>query len=327
VADAPTLRLGYWLSSEEHGPNDLVRYAARAEEAGFTVAGISDHYHPWVTQQGQSPFVWSVLGGIAGATENLHIVTGVTAPIIRMHPAVIAQAAATTAAMFDGRFALGVGTGERLNEHVTGAHWPQPDVRREMLQEAMQILRRLWTGEMVNHYGRHYTVEKAQLFTLPDHPPPIFVAGSSKKSAELAGRLGDGFMGVMASNTHVEVFEGSGGRGKPRVAQIHVCWASSRDEALATAYKWWPNAALKGAALTELLHPRHFEEVLSLARPEDVADSVALGPDPEPHLQLIAKFARVGFNEILVHQIGPDQEGFFAFYEREILPRVGSTGG
>jgi coenzyme F420-dependent glucose-6-phosphate dehydrogenase len=322
VGETPSLRLGYWLSSEEHGPNELVRYAARAEQAGFAVAGISDHYHPWVRQQGLSPFVWATLGGIAGATSVLEVVTGVTAPIMRIHPAIIAQAAASVEVMFEGRFALGVGTGERLNEHVVGGAWPRPDVRRDMLAEAISILRRLWDGEMLNHYGEHYTVEKAQLFTLPHTPPPIFVAGSSKKSAKLAGQLGDGFFGVAPSQTLVEVFEGAGGRGKPRVGQIHVCWADTREEALDTAYKWWPNAALQGALLSELLHPTHFEQALTLARPDDVASSVALGPDPEMHLQAIASFASVGFNEVHVHQIGPDQEGFFRFYEQEIFPRL-----
>lgn len=320
MAERPTFRLGYWLSSEEHGPNDLVRFAARAEEVGFGVAGISDHFHPWVTKQGNSPFVWSMLGGIATVTERLEVTTGVTAPIIRLHPVIVAQAAATAAVMFEGRFALGVGTGERLNEHVTGAHWPRPDVRREMLTEAIRVMRQLWAGDMVNHYGQHYTVEKAQLFTRPDRGLPLFIAGSSKKSAKLAGELGDGFFGVMPSLSHVETFEGSGGRGKPRIGQIHVCWAKSRDEAVRTAYDWWPNAALQGAPLTELLHPKHFEQALSLARPEDVARSVALGPDPQPHIDAIMSFATAGFSEVHVHQIGPDQDGFFRFYEREILP-------
>ena len=316
------VRLGYWLSSEEQGPNDLVRLAARAEHAGFRAAGISDHFHPWVPQQGQSPFVWTVLGGIAQATERLEVVTGVTAPIIRMHPVIVAQAAATAAVMFEGRFSLGAGTGERLNEHVTGAPWPAPDVRREMLEEAIGIMRRLWSGENVDHVGQHYTVERAELFTRPDDPPPVIVAGSSTKSAKLAGRIGDGFFGVTPSTRHLEAFEGSGGRGKRRIGQIHVCWAADVDAARQTAFQWWPNAALRGAALTELAHPKHFEQVLSLARPDDVGSAVALGPDPAVHLDAISRFAQAGFNEIHVHQIGPDQDGFFDFYEREILPEL-----
>ncbi len=175
------LELGYWLSSEEHDPKVLVRNAARAEEVGFRLAGISDHFHPWVPEQGQSPFVWSVLGGIAEATDQLRVGTGVTAPLIRMHPAIVAHAAATAAVMLDGRFFLGVGTGERLNEHITGVHWPRPDVRREMLEEAVSMIRRLWEGEPVEHHGAHYTVEQAQLFTRPERPPPIVVAGSSPR--------------------------------------------------------------------------------------------------------------------------------------------------
>jgi coenzyme F420-dependent glucose-6-phosphate dehydrogenase len=316
------LQLGYWLSSEEHGPRDLVRNAARAEEAGFELAAISDHYHPWVSQQGSSPFVWSVLGGIAHATEQIHLVTGVTAPIIRMHPAVVAHAAATTAAMMPGRFSLGLGTGERLNEHVTGAHWPRPPERREMLEEAIDIIRRLWSGKVTSHRGTHYTVEKAQLFTVPAPPPAVIVAGSSTRSARLAGRIGDGFFGVTPDPAHIDAFEGSGGSGKPRLGQVHVCWAESSEEALETATRWWPQAAIQGSVLTELAHPKDFEQVLSLARPEDVGSTLALGPDPQVHLDAIAQFATAGYSQVYVHQIGPDQEGFLRFYEREILPAV-----
>jgi coenzyme F420-dependent glucose-6-phosphate dehydrogenase len=313
------LEFGYWLSSEEHDPKVLVRNAARAEEIGFRLAGISDHFHPWVREQGQSPFVWSVLGGIAEATDQLRVGTGVTAPLIRMHPAIVAHAAATAAVMLDGRFFLGVGTGERLNEHITGVHWPRPDVRREMLEEAVSIIRRLWEGEPVDHHGAHYTVEQAQLFTRPERPPPIVVAGSSTKSAELAGRIGDGFFGVIPSSLHVDTFEGAGGAGKPRVAQIHVCWAATEDQARQTATRWWPNAALKGTAITELAHPKDFAQVLTLARPDDIVEAIALGPDPQRHLDLIAIYAKAGFNQILIHQIGPDQEGFLRFYEKELL--------
>ncbi|MBW3615030.1 MAG: TIGR03557 family F420-dependent LLM class oxidoreductase [Actinobacteria bacterium] len=315
----PVLELGFWLSSEEHDPKTLVRNAVRAEQVGFRLAGISDHYHPWVPDQGQSPFVWSVLGGIAEATDHLRIGTGVTAPLIRMHPAIVAQAAATAAVMLDGRFFLGVGTGERLNEHIIGGHWPRPDVRRDMLEEAVSIIRQLWDGGAVDHHGAHYTVEQAQLFTLPERPPPIVVAGSSTKSAQLAGRIGDGFFGVMPSSLHVDTFEGAGGAGKPRIAQIHVCWATTEDQARQTAAHWWPNAALKGTAITELAHPKDFAQVLSLARPDDIVETMALGPDAQRHLDLIAAYAAAGFNQILIHQIGPDQEGFLRFYEKELM--------
>src|SRR5881394_2507316 len=190
------LEIGYSLSSEEHTPDDLIHYAHRAEESGFSFALISDHFHPWTNKQGQSPFVWSVIGGIAQATEKLRLGTGVTCPTIRIHPAIIAQAAATSQVMMEGRFFLGVGTGEELNEHVTGATWPGPLKRLEMLEEAVEVLRLLWQGGYQSHYGTHYTVEQARIYTLPDEPPPIAIAAAQPKAAELAGRLGDALIGV-----------------------------------------------------------------------------------------------------------------------------------
>src|SRR5919197_3799469 len=184
--------LGYALSSEEHPPNELVRYAGAAEEAGFGFALISDHFHPWIDKQGNSPFVWSVIGAIAHATQRLELGTGVTCPLMRIHPAIVAQAAATAAAMMPGRFFLGVGTGENLNEHILGHHWPPADERREMLEEAVEGIRLLWQGGQQNFRGAHYTVENARLYTLPNQPPPIMVAGAGPESAELAGRIGDG---------------------------------------------------------------------------------------------------------------------------------------
>lgn len=316
------LELGYWLSSEEHGPADLVRHARRAEEVGFGSAVISDHYHPWTDRQGQAPFVWAVVGAIAQATRRLRIGTGVTAPLIRLHPAVVAQAAATAACLLPGRFFLGVGSGERLNEHVTGQPWPAPDTRRQMLEEAVGVIRCLFLGETVTHRGRYFTVERARLYTRPERPPPIYVAGSSRPGAETAGRVGDGFIGVTPNPRHVEVFEAAGGIGKPRLGQIHVCWASSAAEARRVAHRWWPNAALPGAVLTELAEPRDFEQAARLVREEDVARVVICGPDADVHLSAIAGFAAAGFNRIYLHQVGPDQEGFFRFYEREVLPSL-----
>src|SRR5918992_1400453 len=188
--------VGYALSSEEHSPNDLVRYARRAEEAGFTFALISDHYHPWIDRQGHSSFVWNVIGGIAQATERLRLGTRVTCPTIRIHPAIVAQAAATAAALMPGRFFLGVGSGENLNEHVVGERWPPLAVRLEMLEEAIEAIRELWTGKLVSHRGKHYTIENARLYTLPDEPPPLVVAAAGPNAAELAGRMGDGLVGV-----------------------------------------------------------------------------------------------------------------------------------
>src|SRR5919197_3640295 len=184
-------QLGYALASEDWGPSDLVDLARRAEEAGFEYALISDHIHPWTDKQGSSPFVWSVIGAIARATERLRLGTGVTCPTIRIHPVIVAQAAATSQVMMEGRFFLGLGTGEELNEHVTGARWPGPQERLDMLEEAIELLRLLWEGGYQSHYGKHYSVEQARIFTLPDEPPPIAVAAAQSSAAELAGRLGD----------------------------------------------------------------------------------------------------------------------------------------
>ncbi|MDQ3946768.1 MAG: TIGR03557 family F420-dependent LLM class oxidoreductase, partial [Actinomycetota bacterium] len=227
----PRLELGYWLSSEERSPAQLVADAAAAEAAGFRSAMISDHFHPWVRAQGQSPFVWAVLGGIAQATGRLRVGTGVAAPILRMHPVVTAHAAATAAVMLPGRFFLGLGTGERLNEHVTGGRWPGATERRAMLEEAVGIIRALFDGENVNHRGEHFQVENARLFTRPELPPPILLAAGGRRSAELAGRVADGMIAVTPDQRTVEAFEAAGGAGKPRLGQVHVCWAEDETEA------------------------------------------------------------------------------------------------
>jgi coenzyme F420-dependent glucose-6-phosphate dehydrogenase len=205
------VEIGYSLSCEEHAPKDLVHYAQRAEEAGFSYAMISDHYHPWIEQQGQSPFVWSVLGAIAHATKLLRVGTGVTCPTIRYHPAIIAQAAATVAAMMPGRFSLGLGTGENLNEHIVGQRWPPHALRLAMLEEAIGIIRMLWQGGMQSFHGTHFTVENAQLYTLPSQLPPIIVAAAGPHAAELAGRLGDGLINYAADGKTVQDFAGAGG--------------------------------------------------------------------------------------------------------------------
>jgi coenzyme F420-dependent glucose-6-phosphate dehydrogenase len=316
--------LGYALSSEEHPPNDLVRHARLAEEAGFGFALISDHFHPWVDKQGQSPFVWGVIGGIAQATERLRLGTGVTCPLIRIHPAIIAQAAATAAAMMPGRFFLGLGTGENLNEHVLGDRWPAGWVRLEMLAEAIEVIRLLWEGGYQSHEGKYYRVEEARIYTLPEESPPIVVAAGKTGAAELAGRLGDGLVAVAPEEEIVQAFEAGGGSGKPRYGQVTVCWAESEQEARRTAHEWWPNAAIQGDLSQELPLPRHFEQAAGGVSEDDVAEMVVCGPDPDAHLEKIREFAEAGFDHVYVHQVGTDQEGFLNFYAREILPPVAS---
>jgi coenzyme F420-dependent glucose-6-phosphate dehydrogenase len=212
---------------------------------------ISDHYHPWTNSQKRSPFVWSVLGGIAGATSRIPVGTGVTCPTMRIHPAIIAQAAATAAAMMPGRFVLGVGSGENLNEHIIGAHWPRPKIRLEMLQEAIGVLRLLWRGGWRSHHGKHYRVEAARVFTLPDQPPQIMVAASQRHAAELAARVGDGLINVQPDAEVVRTFEQAGGSGKPRYGSLAVCWAQDKDSARETVVKMWRNAAVSGGLMTD----------------------------------------------------------------------------
>lgn len=316
------LHVGYKLSSEEFGPVDLIRHAARAETAGFDFALISDHFHPWMDRQGQSPFVWSVLGAIAGATERLVVGTGVTCPIIRTHPAIVAHAAATVAAMMPGRFFLGVGTGENLNEHVTGAKWPPVDVRREMLEEAVKVIRLLWRGGAQSHRGQHYTVDHARLYTLPRRPPPLMVAGSGPLAARLAARIGDGLVTTEPDPDLLRTFHRAGDRKKPSVVELTVCWARSEREARRTAHEVWALAGLEGQLFTELPYPEHFESAFKPITEAQVADAVVCGPDPARHLEALRSAHRVGFDHVCVHQVGLDQEGFFRFYEAEVLPRV-----
>ena len=315
------MELGYAISSEEHPPLDLVDDAARAEEAGFGFALISDHFHPWIDRQGLSPFVWGVLGGIAARTERLRVGTGVTCPTIRIHPAIVAQAAATAATMLPGRFFLGVGTGENLNEHVLGDRWPPADLRREMLEEAVDLMRELWRGDLTTHRGRHYTVEGARLYTLPDEPIEVMVAAGGSKSAELAGRIGDGFVGTAPEPELLEAFDDAGGTGKPRYGQLTVCWAESEQQARRTAFEIWPNAALEGPLAQELPLPSHFEAAAGMVTEDDVAKTVVCGPDAERYTEAIDAFAEAGYDHVYVHQVGPDQDGFLRFAERELLPR------
>jgi len=315
------VELGYAISSEEHRPLDLVRNASRAEEAGFTFALVSDHFHPWIDRQGHSPFVWSVLGGIALATEHLLVGTGVTCPTMRIHPAIVAQAAATAASMLPGRFFLGVGTGENLNEHVLGLRWPATEVRREMLEEAVEVMRELWRGELTSHHGRHYTVENARIYTLPDDPIEMMVAAGGTEAAALAGRLGDGLIGTSPDTEVVDAFDEAGGEGQPRYAQVTVCWAEREEDARRTALEWWPNAALRGPLGQELALPSYFEEASAMVTEEDIATAIVCGPDPEAHAKGIDAYVDAGFTHVYVHQVGPDQDGFLRFYASEILPR------
>ncbi|MGW4154195.1 TIGR03557 family F420-dependent LLM class oxidoreductase [Micromonospora chersina] len=315
------MRIGYFLSSEEYTPAELLEQARGAERAGFEALWISDHYHPWVDAQGQSAFVWSTIGALSQVCR-LPVTTAVTCPTVRIHPAVIAQAAATSAVLHEGRFVLGVGTGEALNEHIFGAPWPQADVRLEMLEEAVEVIRALWTGDFVNHHGRHYTVEHARIYTRPDTPPPIYVSGFGPKSIELAARIGDGYVSTMPDADMVRRFRDSGSGDKPCQAGFKAAYADSEDEGVRIAYERWPNAGVPGELSQVLPSPRHFEQAAQLVRPEMMKESFVCGRDADAHLEMIDKYAKAGFDEIYVANTGPHWQGLFDLYEREVLPRL-----
>jgi G6PDH family F420-dependent oxidoreductase len=312
---------GYFLSSEEHGPRELLRQAKLAERSGFEGLWISDHYHPWLDEQGQSPFVWSVIGAVAEAT-SLPITTAVTCPLVRIHPAVIAQAAATSAVLSEGRFRLGVGTGEALNEHITGSRWPPAAERLEMLEEAVEVMRKLWTGELVTHRGTHYQVDTARLYTLPDQPPPVYMSGFGDKSVELAGRIADGYICTGPSAELVKKFHASGGKGKPVQGGLKVCYAEDAAQARKTVHRLWPTQGIKGEASQLVPLPRHFEQLAEMVSEEDATASTPCGPDPEKHIKALKEYVDAGFDEVYISQIGEDQEAFFDFYAKEVLPQV-----
>lgn len=313
-------RFGYFLASEEHGPADLVRQAQAAEEAGFEALWISDHYHPWLDSQGQSPFVWSVVGAI-GQVTSLPVTTAVTCPTTRVHPAVVAQAAATAAAMVRGGFTLGVGTGEALNEHVLGQPWPPASRRLEMLEEALEVMRKLWSGKLVTHRGEFYTVDTARLYTLPEEPVSVYMSAFGPKATALAARQADGLIQVAPSPETIADFRR--GADKPVQGGLKVCWARSEAEARRVAHERWPNEALAGEAPQLLPLPRHFEQLTGGLVTEDmVARQVACGPDPKTHLAAIRPYLDAGVDEVYVCQVGEDQEGFFSFYAEEVLPRL-----
>jgi len=313
---------GYALSSEEHGPKQLVGFARQAEETGFEFAMISDHFHPWTDAQGQSPFVWSVIGGIARETSRLRLGTAVTCPTIRTHPAIVAHAAATSGVLTDGRFFLGVGAGENLNEHVVGEGWPAPDERLAMLEEAIEVMRLLWQGGQQTHRGEHYDVEQARVYTLPEEPVPIAVAAAKPRAAELAGRSGDALINTAPDAEVISTFESAGGQGKPKYGQITMCWAASEQEGAKTACEVWPNAALSGDLTYELPLPEHFEQATQDVTPEDLAEAIPCGPDPDRYLEDIRTYEQAGYTHIYFHQVGRDQNGFFRFWRDELSPKL-----
>jgi G6PDH family F420-dependent oxidoreductase len=314
------MRIGYFLSTEEYTPAELLAQARAAEQAGFQGLWISDHFHPWNNEQGNSAHVWSVIGAISQACD-LHVTTAVTCPTVRVHPAIIAQAAGTVAELLDGRFTLGVGSGEALNESILGGPWPTADVRLEMLEEAVALIRELWTGEVVTHRGRHYTVEHARIYNLPDTPPEIFVSAFGPKAADVAGRIGDGYIGTAPDPDLVKQFKDVSG-GKPAQAGAKVAFAPTPEEGWEHAHRLWPNAGLPGEMAQILPTPEHFEQATELVTMESTRDSVVAGNDPEQHLEQIQQYADAGYDELYVANMGPHHQDMIAFYAEKVLPQL-----
>jgi G6PDH family F420-dependent oxidoreductase len=317
------MKIGYFLSCEEYPPQQLLEQARLARAAGLDRLWISDHFHPWIDEQGQSAFVWSVIGALSEAVPGMHVTTGVTCPTVRIHPAIIAQAAATSAVLLEGRFSLGVGSGEALNEHILGDAWPEADVRLEMLEEAIDVMRGLWEGGQFSHYGLHYQVENARIYTLPERPPDILVSGFGPKAVDLAARVGDGYCAVMPEKDFVDRFRSGGGGNKLVQGGTKVCYGPDADECVKTVHRLWPNEGLPGELAQILPQPAHFEQAASLVTEDMIRESVPCGPDVDALVQTFQEFADAGFDELYVQQIGDRQAEFFEVLQQEILPRFG----
>ncbi len=322
--EQPVSEIGIFLSSEEQSPKDLVAIARLAEDYHYRSVLISDHYHPWTNRQGESGFVWSVIGAIA-ATTDLTVTTAVTCPTFRVHPAVLAQATATAALLTDGHFRFGVGSGEALNEHILGQAWPPTEIRLAMLEEAVGLIRRLWTGQSVTHRGQYYRVDDARLYSVPDGPPPILMSGFGEASTALAARIADGYVNTSPAEELLGRYRRDGGNG-PTVAVVKVCYGTDEAAAKKLAFDLWPTTGLPGELSQVLPAPAHFEQAVQRVTEDDVTSKIVCGPDPERHADMIRTYLEAGYDEVHIGQIGPDQRAFFDFYQREVLPRVGDLG-
>jgi G6PDH family F420-dependent oxidoreductase len=316
------MQYGYKLSAEGFGPKELVRQAQAAEESGFDFVEISDHFHPWLDSQGHSPFAWSVLGSIAAGTERIGLATGVTCPTVRYHPAIIAQAAATMSLLSDGRFTLGVGSGERLNEHVVGRGFPAVAERQAMLREAIEIIRLLWEGGYQSYTGTYLDLEDARVFDLPDELPQIIVAAGGPDAAELAAELGDGMFGTEPESQLFESYRGAGGSG-PTYGEVGLAWAEDEASAIRAAFESSRWSLTGWKVMSELPNPANFEASAQFVREEDVAAQMPCGPDAAKHLEAIREYEQAGYDHVVLTNNGPDPDGFLDFYARELKPQLG----
>ncbi len=316
------MKIGYTLASEERGPKGLIATAVKAEEKGFDFLGVSDHFHPWTPIQGQSPFSWSIIAVVGQATSRIEVFSEVVCPIMRYHPAIVAQAAATSQILLDGRYILGVGTGEYLNEHVVGEGWPHITVRRLMLEEAVEIIRELWTGKIVNYYGDFFTVEAARLYTLPKILPPIVVSAFGPKSAKLAGRIGDGFVSVVPSREVVEPYEKASEMIGPKYVQMTVSFGTDREAAKKRVKDQWPNAGLSGQVVSELRTTEYFKQAFDTLTVEQVTNGVVCGNDADEYLEQIQKLKEAGYTHVCLHDVSGSEGAFLDFAAKELLPEM-----
>ncbi len=320
------MKIGFKLFAEAYDPKELVRQAVRAEEAGFDFVEISDHYHPWLESHGHSPFVWSVLASIASQTESLGLATGVTCPSIRYHPAIVAQAAATTQILADGRFTLGVGAGERLNEHVVGQGWPEVGKRHRRFREALEIIRKLWQGGYQSYRGEFLSIEDARVFDLPDELPEIVVAGGGPQAAKIAAELGDGLFATDPDEDLISAYAEAGGDGV-KYCEVPLAWAPDADAAAASAHELFRFGVLDWNVLPELPNPKNFESATERITADHMADAFACGPDTARHLEVARDFVDAGFDHLALISAGPDVDGFFGFFESELSEPLRGLGG
>ena len=317
------MRFGYFLSCEEYAPDQLLEQATLAEEAGFEALCISDHFHPWNTEQGQSPFVWGMIGALSQVCD-LPVMTLVTCPTTRIHPAIIAQAAATSAVLGTG-FTLGVGSGEALNECVLGDRWPTADVRLDQTREAVEVIRKLWSGETVTHRGTHYTVEDARIFTRPEEPPEILMSGFGPRATDLAADIADGYI---TTSPDTDLLERYRHRARPpgrTVGAVKVAYADTEEEGIEHAHRLWPNAGLPGELAQILPTPAHMEQASTLVTKESTASSVSAGPDPAAHRDAVRPYVEAGFDEVYVANMGPNYAAMIRCFGAEVLPQLRET--
>ncbi|WP_067835830.1 TIGR03557 family F420-dependent LLM class oxidoreductase [Nocardia lijiangensis] len=316
------MQIGYKLAAEGFGPAELIRQAVQAERAGFDFVEIGDHFHPWLDNQGHSPFAWTVLGAIAARTDRIGMATGVTCPILRYHPAIVAQAAATMALVSDGRFTLGVGSGERLNEHIVGLEFPDSvRVRHDMLREAIDIIRLLWSGGYRSYAGQYLHLSDARIFDLPDEPPVIAVAAGGPRSAELAAELGDGLFATDADPEIVRHYRQHGGTG-PRYAEVPLAWAPDEHTGAQAALETTRWALAGWKVMSELPNPVNFAAASATVREEDIRDHFTCGSDPQRYVEAVRAYTDAGFDHLSLQNAGPDPDGFLEFYRDELDQRL-----